>query len=53
MENQIKTAYVLADSEAPCIEELKKTAFSAIMELTEEEKVHVLSKYAERYWMTL
>lgn len=49
MENQIKTAYVLADQDAPLLEELKKQAFCAIMELTEKEKVMVLSKYAERY----
>ena len=30
------------------IEMLRKAAFCAIMELTEEEKVRVLSKYAER-----
>lgn len=49
METNIKTADVLADQEAPMLEELKKQAFSAIMKLTEEEKVRVLSKYAERY----
>ena len=49
MENQIQTAYVLANQDAPLLKELKKQAFCAIMELTEEEKIRVLSKYAERY----
>ena len=44
-----QTANVLADNEAPDQKRLKEIAFSAIMELTEKEKVLVLSKYAERY----
>ena len=45
-----QTAYVLADNEAPeTIKELRNLVFCAIMELTNEEKVFVLSKYAERY----
>lgn len=53
METQINTAHALADQGAPMREELKKQAFSAIMKLTEDEKVMVLSKYAERYGWSL
>ncbi len=50
MQPNSQTAYVLADNEAPIdIKTLKNKAFCAIMELTEDEKVMVLSKYAERY----
>lgn len=49
-----QTAYILAEKEAPeAIKELRKLAFCAIMELTNEEKVSVLSKYAERHGLTI
>ena len=42
--------HISAGNEAPeTIEELRKLAFFAIMELTEEERGRVLSKYAERH----
>lgn len=53
METQIKTAHVFVDQEAPSIEILKNQVFSAIMELTDEEKVRVLSKYSKKYKMLL
>lgn len=50
METQIKTAYVLADQDAPKSRELLiEQAFDGIMKLTDEEKIRVLSKYAEKY----
>lgn len=44
MENQIKTAYVLADQDAP----YAKNDFSVIMELTKEEKSELLNLWKER-----
>ena len=35
------------------IDSLKRKALYAIMELTEDERLRVLSKYAERYGVTL
>lgn len=50
METKINTAYILADQDAPGNKELLiEQAFDGIMKLTDEEKIRVLSKYAERY----
>ena len=47
------TAYDLTNEAPETINKLINEAFFAIMELTEEEKVTVLSKYAERYGWSL
>lgn len=47
METQIKTAYVLADNEAPEISKLKEELFSVIIGMTAEEKCIFLSAAKE------
>lgn len=50
MKNEVKPAASTCEER---IDSLKQKALNTIMDLTDDERLRVLSKYAERYGVTL